>query len=44
MPSHEYLTPADLDGLLAYFQAMRDRKHDPKHEAAKRPDDSAETP
>jgi mono/diheme cytochrome c family protein len=30
MPSHEYLTPADLDGLIAYFQAMRDRKHDPR--------------
>lgn len=30
MPSHEYLTPADLDALVAYFRAMRDRKHDPK--------------
>jgi mono/diheme cytochrome c family protein len=30
MPSHEHLGPADLDALIAYFQAMRDRKHDPK--------------
>jgi mono/diheme cytochrome c family protein len=30
MPPHEHLTPADLDALVAYFQAMRDRKHDPK--------------
>jgi len=30
MPSHEHLTPADLDALIAYFRAMRDRKHDPK--------------
>jgi mono/diheme cytochrome c family protein len=29
MPAHEYLTPADLDGLMAYFSAMKDRKHDP---------------
>ena len=29
MPAHEYLTPADLDGLVAYFNAMKDRKHDP---------------
>ncbi|MEO6028293.1 MAG: c-type cytochrome [Candidatus Binatia bacterium] len=35
MPSHEYLTPADLDGLVAYFRAMRDRKHDPKRDGAK---------
>jgi mono/diheme cytochrome c family protein len=34
MPSHEYLTPADLDGLIAYFTAMRDRKHDPRTKAA----------
>ena len=47
MPSHEYLTPSDLDGLVAYFHAMRDRKHDPKHDAAKRDDGRAahaETP
>ncbi len=30
MPSHEHLTPADLDALIAYFRAMRDRKHDPR--------------
>jgi mono/diheme cytochrome c family protein len=34
MPAHEYLTPADLDALVAYFRAMRDRKHDPKKAAA----------
>ena len=28
MPSHEHLTPADLDALVAYFTAMKDRKHD----------------
>jgi mono/diheme cytochrome c family protein len=28
MPSHEYLTPADLDALIAYFRAMKDRKYD----------------
>ena len=30
MPSHEHLTSADLDAVIAYFRAMRDRKHDPK--------------
>jgi mono/diheme cytochrome c family protein len=30
MPAHEHLTSADLDAVLAYFQAMRDRKHDQK--------------
>jgi mono/diheme cytochrome c family protein len=30
MPSHEHLSPADLDALIAYFRAMRDRKHDPR--------------
>ena len=29
MPSHEYLTARDLDALIAYFQAMKDQKHDP---------------
>ncbi|HZP41415.1 MAG TPA: c-type cytochrome [Candidatus Binatia bacterium] len=29
MPAHEELTDADLDALVAYFAAMRDRKHDP---------------
>jgi mono/diheme cytochrome c family protein len=30
MPPHEHLSAADLDALIAYFRAMRDRKHDPK--------------
>ena len=30
MPSHEHLSPADLDALVAYFRAMKDRKHDPR--------------
>lgn len=29
MPAHPSLTPADLDNLIAYFTAMRDRKNDP---------------
>jgi mono/diheme cytochrome c family protein len=29
MPAHDYLKPADLDALVAYFTAMKDRKHDP---------------
>ena len=29
MPSHEHLSADDLDGLVAYFTAMKDRKHDP---------------
>jgi mono/diheme cytochrome c family protein len=29
MPAHEHLTPADLDALVAYFRAMKERKHDP---------------
>jgi len=29
MPAHDYLKPADLDALIAYFTAMKDRKHDP---------------
>jgi mono/diheme cytochrome c family protein len=29
MPAHPQLTDADLDGLVAYFTAMRARKHDP---------------
>ena len=28
MPAHPHLTPEQLDGLIAYFTAMRDRKHD----------------
>jgi mono/diheme cytochrome c family protein len=29
MPSHEDLSPSDLDALIAYFRAMKERKHDP---------------
>ncbi|MFO0630805.1 MAG: cytochrome c [Polyangiales bacterium] len=29
MPAHPHLRDAELDGLLAYFHAMRARKHDP---------------
>ena len=29
MPSHRHLTPAQLDGLIAYFETMRTLKHDP---------------
>jgi mono/diheme cytochrome c family protein len=29
MPAHEHLSTADLDALVAYFDAMKDRKHDP---------------
>jgi mono/diheme cytochrome c family protein len=29
MPAHPHLTDGDLDDLVAYFTAMRDRKHDP---------------
>jgi mono/diheme cytochrome c family protein len=29
MPAHPELTDGDLDALVAYFEAMRDRKHDP---------------
>jgi len=30
MPANPHLTPAQLDGLVAYFEAMRERKHDPR--------------
>jgi mono/diheme cytochrome c family protein len=30
MPSHEHLSAADLDALVAYFRAMQDRKYDPR--------------
>ncbi len=30
MPAHESLSDAELDALVAYFEAMRDRKHDPR--------------
>jgi cytochrome c1 len=29
MPAHPHLTDAQLEALLAYFTAMKDRKHDP---------------
>jgi len=29
MPANPHLTPEQLDGLIAYFTAMRERKHDP---------------
>jgi hypothetical protein len=29
MPAHPHLRADELDGLLAYFHAMRARKHDP---------------
>ena len=29
MPPHPGLSDADLDGLMAYLRAMKDRKHDP---------------
>lgn len=31
MPAHPELTPSDLDALIAYFRAMSERKHDPRH-------------
>lgn len=30
MPAHPDLSAADLDALIAYFRAMKDRKHDPR--------------
>lgn len=30
MPAHPTFTEGDLDGLVAYFRAMKDRKHDPE--------------
>jgi mono/diheme cytochrome c family protein len=35
MPAHPHLTEADLDALVAYFRAMRDRKHDPDAASAR---------
>jgi len=29
MPAHLELSPEKLDELIAYFEAMRARKHDP---------------
>jgi mono/diheme cytochrome c family protein len=34
MPPHPGLTDAQLDALIAYFEAMRARKHDPASDAA----------
>ena len=31
MPAHPDLSEADLDALIAYFAAMKERKHDPGH-------------
>lgn len=33
MPAHPNLTDADLDALIAYFEAMKTRKHDPSRSA-----------
>ncbi|HHH28115.1 MAG TPA: cytochrome c, partial [Polyangiaceae bacterium] len=33
MPDNPHLTDDDLDGLIAYFRAMSERKQDPKAEA-----------
>ena len=30
MPAHPGLSDADLDALIAYFRAMRERKQDPR--------------
>lgn len=35
MPAHEHLGDADLDALVAYFEAMRERKHDAAAHGAK---------
>jgi mono/diheme cytochrome c family protein len=35
MPAHPQLTEEDLDGLIAYFHAMKARKYDPDAKAAK---------
>ncbi len=34
MPAHPHLSEADLDALVAYFRAMRERKRDPRREAS----------
>ena len=31
MPAHPNLSPAELDELIAYFEAMKSRKYDPQH-------------
>ena len=31
MPPHPDLTDAQMDALIAYLGAMKDRKHDPKN-------------
>ena len=35
MPAHRHLSDAQLDGLVAYFEAMSTRKHDPSVKGAK---------
>ncbi|MEZ4442415.1 MAG: cytochrome c [Polyangiaceae bacterium] len=42
MPDNPYLSDADLDGLIAYFRAMSQRKQDPKGEAAPKSGDAVE--
>lgn len=44
MPAHPQLTDADLDGLLAYFSAMAQRKHDPDASAASAASDAPSAP
>jgi mono/diheme cytochrome c family protein len=34
MPAHPDFTETDLDALIAYFDAMKDRKHDPEGKAS----------
>jgi mono/diheme cytochrome c family protein len=34
MPANPHLTLEQLDGLVAYFEAMRERKHDPRRASA----------
>jgi len=36
MPAHPSLTDTDLDGVVAYFSAMKTRKHDPAKKSADR--------
>jgi cytochrome c1 len=36
MPAHPSMTDAELDDLVAYFRAMKDRKHDVDADAGAR--------
>ena len=36
MPAHRDLSEAQLDALIAYFEAMAQRKHDPEPAASRR--------